>query len=183
MNGEIRVTIDRDRVLEIIRLLKESDAGELSVKEGDTRIRVARFAEQEPVVEMEPAAEALPAMSVPASTAQNTPGSDVLAGNAVGNESANSAPSPEVSANPHDVIVRSRVVGLFCRSREPGGPPLVEVGSTVKEGQVIGMVDVLRKPTDITSPASGEVTEILVEDNDGIQFGDPLFVIRPVDRE
>lgn len=86
---------------------------------------------------------------------------------------AAAAPEPEM------VTVKARVVGLFYRGKQPGQDPLVHVGDKISEGQPLGIIEVLRKPTVINSPADGEVVEIFHEDGHGVQYGDPLFAIRP----
>ncbi|MEN6301759.1 MAG: biotin/lipoyl-containing protein [Armatimonadia bacterium] len=146
------MTIDRERVLELLEVLKGSSAGEISVKEGDTTIRLMRMVT--PVV-----AEA-PEAPVAAPTAAT--------GKAAG--------GPEMSPEGR-VTVKARVVGLFYRGKLPGGEPLVQVGDQVKEGQALGSVEVLRKPTEVVSPVSGTVVEVLAEDGHGVQYGDTLFVI------
>lgn len=144
--------LNRERVLELLELLKSSTAAELSVKEGGTTIRLARHLAPELV---ETAAEEIAAFA-------NLPGEA----------------QPVSVAGENTVTVTSRVVGLFYRGKTPGEQPLVELGAQVKEGQPLGIVEVLRKPTEIISPAAGEVVAILADEGAGIQYGDPLFVIR-----
>lgn len=86
---------------------------------------------------------------------------------------AAAAPEPEL------ITIKARVVGLFYRGKQPGQDPLVHVGDKVAEGQPLGIIEVLRKPTVINSSAAGEVTEIFHADGHGVQYGDPLFIIRP----
>ncbi len=91
------------------------------------------------------------------------------------------APSPEqppVSARPMaeaTVPVRANLVGLFYRGSEAGAEPLVEVGDRIAEGQVVGTIDALRRLTEVLSPATGEVAEILAEDGHPVQYGEVLM--------
>lgn len=147
------MTIDRERVLELLEVLKGSSAAEISVKEGGTTIRIMRM--------VAPAVVDAPEAPLSAtSTAEGSKpagGAEALAG--------------------ERVTVTARVVGLFYRGKRPGGEPLVQVGDQIKEGQSLGGVEVLRKPTDVSSPVSGTLVEVLAEDGHGVQYGDPLFVI------
>lgn len=80
---------------------------------------------------------------------------------------------------PDEVTVKARVVGLFYRGKEPGLDPLVKVGDQVRSGQRMGIIEVLRKPTDVNSPVDGVVSGVKGEDGAGVQYGDALFVIKP----
>lgn len=139
------MSINRERILELLEILKASSAAELSVTEGDTTVRLARFVEMP---------------------------SPVTSGAEAGGQPC---PEPE----PDEVTVKARVVGLFYRGKEPGLDPLVKVGDQVKSGQRLGIIDVLRKPTDVTSPVDGLISDVKSEDGSGVQYGDPLFIIRP----
>jgi len=147
------VTIDRERVLELLEVLKESSAAEISVKEGGTTIRIMRM--------VAPAVVEAPESHAAAPSVAEAGG---LAG-------VSQTPAGE------RVTVRARVVGLFYQGKLPGGDPLVQVGDQVKEGQALGGVEVLRKPTEVSSPVNGTVVEVLAEDGHGVQYGDALFVI------
>lgn len=141
--------VDRERIVELLEIFKASEAGEFALQEGDRTYRFVRA-----VAAAAPEAVAT-ADAVPVAAA--------------------AAPAPATEP----VIVTARVVGLFYRGKQPGQDPLVHVGDTVTEGQTLGMVEVLRKPTIIVSPVAGEVVEISHEEGHGVQYGDPLFVIRP----
>jgi len=108
------VTIDRERVLELLEVLKESSAAEISVKEGGTTIRIMRM--------VAPAVVEAPESHAAAPSVAEAGG---LAG-------VSQTPAGE------RVTVRARVVGLFYQGKLPGGDPLVQVGDQVKEGQALG---------------------------------------------
>ena len=71
------------------------------------------------------------------------------------------------------------MVGIFYRAPEPGAPPFVEAGSRVEEGATIGLVEVMKMFNSVTAPADGEVVEVLVGNNEFVEFGQPLFRLRP----
>lgn len=149
------MALDRERILELLEILKSSSAAELSVTEGDVTVRLAR-----PV----PCAE-------PVLVAVSDPSLAELGGEAPA-ATADAAPAPE------EVTVRARVVGLFYRGKQPGQDPLVKIGDVVEQGQTLGTIEVLRKPTDVTSPVAGVISGVLAEDASGVQYGDALFTIQ-----
>lgn len=69
------------------------------------------------------------------------------------------------------------MVGTAYRAPEPGADPFVEVGSAVREGQTVMIVEAMKTMNPITAPKSGTVKEILVEDGQPVEFGEPLLVI------
>jgi acetyl-CoA carboxylase biotin carboxyl carrier protein len=77
------------------------------------------------------------------------------------------------------LTVRATKVGFFHRGRGPSAPPLVEVGDHVPAGQALANLESLRKLTDVTADVAGEVTKVLVEDGSAVEYGQPLFEIRP----
>ncbi len=98
---------------------------------------------------------------------------------------AAAAPSPsEASAQegaPVDdkMLVRSPMVGTFRRALAKGRPPLVMVGNHIKPGEPMAVVECMKIPTDVVSFAGGEVKEILVEDGQAVEYGQPLFSLMP----
>jgi acetyl-CoA carboxylase biotin carboxyl carrier protein len=95
--------------------------------------------------------------------------------------SVTAAPPAVAKAEPDTelVTVTAPVVGVFYRAPEPGAPPFVEVGSHVDEGTTIGLVEVMKMFNSVTAPVHGEVVELLVENEDFVEFGQPLIVLRP----
>ena len=75
-------------------------------------------------------------------------------------------------------IVKSPIVGTFYRSPEPGAPPFVESGSTVKKGQVLCIIEAMKLMNEIDSEYDGEITNIYVENGQPVQYGERLFAIR-----
>ncbi|MGW4773265.1 acetyl-CoA carboxylase biotin carboxyl carrier protein [Nocardia sp. NPDC004278] len=82
--------------------------------------------------------------------------------------------SPTVGA-----VFRAPSVGVFYRSQEPGAEPFVEVGDRVTAGQQIGIVEAMKLMIPVTAQASGVITEILKENNEPVQFDEPLFSYSP----
>ncbi len=75
-------------------------------------------------------------------------------------------------------IVKSPIVGTFYRSAEPGAPPFVDVGDTVKKGQVLCIIEAMKLMNEIDSEYEGEVTNVYVENGQPVQYGERIFAIR-----
>ncbi|MCB1471445.1 MAG: acetyl-CoA carboxylase biotin carboxyl carrier protein [Rhodobiaceae bacterium] len=146
--------IDQDLIRELAALLKETDLTEIEVEQNDVRIRVARQVSVSAAVVAPPAPVAAVAPA-PAPAAKPAGASDKPASGAV--------PSP--------------MVGTAYRSPEPGATPFVEVGSSVREGQTVMIVEAMKTMNPIIAPRAGKVTEILVEDGQPVEYGEPLLVI------
>ncbi len=71
------------------------------------------------------------------------------------------------------------MVGVFYRSPEPGAPPFVEVGAQVEAGATMGLVEVMKMFNGVTAPVTGEVVEVLAGNDEFVEFGQPLFRLRP----
>jgi acetyl-CoA carboxylase biotin carboxyl carrier protein len=145
--------MDKERIKQLVKLLKSSSAAELSVREGDSLIRICRGG----------AAAERPA----AQESVATPGQPLLS----------TAPPPPAPAD--SVNVTSKLVGFFYRGRGPEQEPIVATGMRVKEGQTVGFIEALRKLTEVVAPAAGEIAEIVAESGQAVQFGDVLIRIVP----
>lgn len=155
--------MDLRKLKTLIDLVAESDIAELEVTEGESKVRIVKSsgAPQNQVVMMQP--QSMPhAMSVSAGTSQPAAISD----------SAPSAP-----AEPEGHIVKSPMVGTFYRASAPGNPPFVEVGSTIKEGDTLCIIEAMKLLNEIDSDVAGVVKQVLVENGQPVEFGQPLFVI------
>ncbi|SED04241.1 biotin carboxyl carrier protein [Rhizobiales bacterium GAS188] len=148
---------DADNVRELAKLLAETDLTEIEVQKGDLRIRVARnvtlTVAAAPGVAMAPSAQ----------------------------PSAAAAPAPAIAAATDaarkENTVTSPMVGTAFRRPSPEAKPFVEIGATVKEGERILLIEAMKTFNEITAPRSGTVSEILVEDGQPVEFGEPLMVI------
>ncbi|MCS0493585.1 acetyl-CoA carboxylase biotin carboxyl carrier protein [Ancylobacter sp. MQZ15Z-1] len=149
--------IDPALVREIANLLSESDLTEIEVQHEDLRIRVARAA---PVYAPAPVAMAAPApmpAALPVAAAPAAAGGDDLA--------------------KHPGMVPSPMVGTAYLGPEPGAKPFIGVGSVVKEGQTLLIVEAMKTMNAIPSPRAGTVTRILVDNAQPVEYGEPLLII------
>jgi acetyl-CoA carboxylase biotin carboxyl carrier protein len=89
------------------------------------------------------------------------------------------SPAPPSSDEVDFAIVKSPIVGTFFRSAEPGAPPFVEVGTVVKKGQVLCIIEAMKLMNEIDSEYEGEVVKIYVENGQPVQYGERLFALKP----
>lgn len=154
--------MDLRKLKTLIDLVAESDIAELEVTEGESKVRIVKSSAmpQNQMVMMQP--QGMQAQYQPAAPA--------------------AAPAPAaaavvVTAEPTGYIVKSPMVGTFYRSSAPGSAAYVEVGSTVKEGDTLCIIEAMKLLNEIDSDKAGVVTQILVENGQPVEFGQPLFVI------
>jgi acetyl-CoA carboxylase biotin carboxyl carrier protein len=148
--------MDLRKLKTLIDLVAESDISELEVTEGESKVRIvkASTAPQQVMMMQQPAAA--PAAAVlPAATAA----------------------VPVAAAEPTGHVVKSPMVGTFYRSASPGSPAFVEIGSAVKSGDTICIIEAMKLLNEIEADASGVITQILVENGQPVEFGQPLFII------
>jgi acetyl-CoA carboxylase biotin carboxyl carrier protein len=152
--------MDLRKLKTLIDLVAESDIAELEVTEGESKVRIVKSsaAPQGQLMMMQPQAMTHMAPS-PAPAA------------------AASAPVAAVPAEVQGHIVKSPMVGTFYRSSAPGSAPFVEVGSSVKEGDTLCIIEAMKLLNEIDTEVSGVVKQILVENGQPVEFGQPLFVI------
>ena len=87
------------------------------------------------------------------------------------------AAEPAAEAAPAGHAVKSPMVGSFYASSTPGGKPLVDVGSTVKEGEAICIIEAMKIMNEIEAEVEGTITRILCENGQPVEFGQPLMII------
>ena len=76
-------------------------------------------------------------------------------------------------------VIKSPIVGTFFLAAEPGAEPFVEVGATVRKGQVVCIIEAMKLMNEIDADRDGEIVTIFVEDGQPVQYGEPLFAVRP----
>ena len=154
--------MDIRKVKKLIELLEESGIAEIEIKEGEESVRISRMPTGPMVTQVAQAA-------APAQIAAAAP---VAAPTTVtGGAPAN----PARRANEH--VVAAPMVGTFYSSATPGAKPFVEIGSEVKEGQVLCIIEAMKMMNQIESDKAGKVTAIMATNGDPVEFGQPLFVI------
>lgn len=153
--------MDLRKLKTLIDLVAESDISELEVTEGESKVRIVKSGApaSHSQVMMMPAAHA-PAMPAPAAAAP-----------------AAVAPAAPVAEAPAGHVVKSPMVGTFYRSSAPGSAPFVDIGASVKEGDTLCIIEAMKLLNEIDADASGTIKQILVENGQPVEFGQPLFII------
>ncbi|KAG8151941.1 acetyl-CoA carboxylase biotin carboxyl carrier protein [Burkholderia catarinensis] len=156
--------MDLRKLKTLIDLVSESGISELEVTEGEGKVRIVKNA---PPVYVQQTAGFAPQFSAPAPSA------------ALPTEGAAAAPAAGAAAPavPQGHVVTSPMVGTFYRAPSPGADPFVQVGDTVKEGQTICIIEAMKLLNEIESDKAGVIKEILVENGQAVEYGQPLFVI------
>jgi acetyl-CoA carboxylase biotin carboxyl carrier protein len=161
--------MDLRKIKTLIELLEQSGISELEVKEGEESVRIARHSPAGPAPFMAYAPP--PAMPPPAAAPVAPP--------AAAPGRAEKTPADKILNVTRGHIVKSPMVGTFYRSPSPGAKAFVEVGQTVKQGQTLCIIEAMKMLNQIEADASGVIAEILVENEQAVQFDQPLFVIEP----
>ena len=156
--------MDIRKVKKLIELLEESNIGEIEIKEGEESVRISRHGNQ-PAAPVAYAAPA-PVAPAPAPTAAPAPAEAPAA------EAAAPAAAPAA-----DNAVLSPMVGTFYRAPSPEAPSFVEVGQTVRVGDVLCIVEAMKMMNQIEADRAGTVTAIHVENGEAVEFDQPLISI------
>jgi acetyl-CoA carboxylase biotin carboxyl carrier protein len=150
--------MDLRKLKTLIDLVSESNVSELEITEAEGKVRIVKGG----------GASAQPF----APQTHQLPGSPTLAAPAP----MPSAPAP-VTAAPAGHMVKSPMVGTFYRSASPGAKPFVEIGSQVKEGETVCIIEAMKILNEIESDKTGTITQILCENGQAVEYGQPLFVV------
>jgi acetyl-CoA carboxylase biotin carboxyl carrier protein len=152
--------MDLRKLKTLIDLVSESNVSELEITEAEGKVRIVKSAPLAAAV-LAPVVAAAPAVAAPPAPAAAPAAVEAVAAPAV----------------PKGHIVKSPMVGTFYRSSSPGAKAFVEVGQTVKEGQAICIVEAMKILNEIEADKAGTITEILVENGQAVEYGQPLFVV------
>jgi acetyl-CoA carboxylase biotin carboxyl carrier protein len=153
--------MDLRKLKTLIDLVSESNVSELEITEAEGKVRIVKGGGAQPQ-----------AMSQPMQVAQ-VPG----AMGAAPAPQAAPAPVAAAPAEPTGHIVKSPMVGTFYRSASPGAKPFVEIGSQVKDGETVCIIEAMKILNEIETDKAGTITKILVENGQAVEYGQPLFVV------
>jgi len=152
--------MDLRKLKTLIDLVAESDIAELEVTEGESKVRIVKSS------------------AIPQNQMVMLPQQSMQQHYAAPPHAAAPVPAAApVAAEPTGHIVKSPMVGTFYRSSSPGVAAYVDVGSSIKEGETLCIIEAMKLLNEIDADASGVVTKILVENGQPVEFGQPLFVI------
>lgn len=163
--------MDLKVIKNLLDLIAESDVNEVSIEEGDFKIKVKK----EPDVEQASMQQMPMQYQIPANQPQPQPQQPPQqASGSTSGEEADTVDQPQETAGD---VVKSPIVGTFYRSPSPEDDAFVQVGDTVEKGQTLCIVEAMKIMNEIESEFSGEVKKVLVEDAEAVEFDQPLFII------
>ncbi len=146
--------MDLRKLKTLIDLVSESNVSELEITEAEGRVRIVKSSGA-PLVLQQPAVAMVAALAAVAAA----------------------PPVVFVAEAPTGHAVKSPMVGTFYRSASPGAKPFIEVGSVVKEGETICIIEAMKILNEIETDKSGTITRILCENGQAVEYGQPLFMI------
>ncbi|WP_374426705.1 acetyl-CoA carboxylase biotin carboxyl carrier protein [Ideonella dechloratans] len=151
--------MDLRKLKTLIDLVSESNIAELEITENEGKVRIVKSGG---------ATFAAPVMTMPVAAPTAAPAAAPAA-----------LPLAEAPAAPavSGTVVKSPMVGTFYASSTPGGKPFVEVGSSIKAGDALCIIEAMKIMNEIEAEVTGTVRQILVENGQAVEFGQPLFVI------
>ncbi|MBZ9663515.1 acetyl-CoA carboxylase biotin carboxyl carrier protein [Pseudomonas sp. LMG 31766] len=154
--------MDIRKVKKLIELLEESGIDELEIKEGEESVRISRHSKQ-PAYAPQPMYAPAPApIAAPVAAAAAAPGAEA---------------APAAAPKLNGTVARSPMVGTFYRAASPTSGNFVEVGQTVKKGDILCIVEAMKMMNHIEAEASGVIESILVENGQPVEYDQPLFTI------
>jgi acetyl-CoA carboxylase biotin carboxyl carrier protein len=149
-----------DDIRKVLDLVREHDLAEFELEQDGLKVRVRKAGRDVQLVSPAPLAVAAAPTLVPTAVPAQTSGP------------AEEAPEVDLA------IVKSPIVGTFYRAPEPGAPNFVEVGATVRKGQVLCIIEAMKLMNEIECDTDGELTAAYVENGRPVQFGERLFAVR-----
>ena len=161
--------MDLEEIRKILELMREHEVAELELEEENVKLRLRKH-----TAPGWAAVPPVPQTMLPPAGAAGSPGNP---------GSAAALETPVLTAADDDVdlaIVKSPIVGTFYRAPEPGAKPYVEIGETVKKGQVLCIIEAMKLMNEINAECDGEIVKAYVENGHAVQYGERLFAIKPM---
>ena len=146
--------MDLRKLKTLIDLVSESNISELEITEAEGKVRIVKGG----------IAVAMAAPAPVAAVAAPVAGAPV-------------APAPVVVAEPAGKVIKSPMVGTYYRAASPGAKPFAEVGDSIKEGQAVCIIEAMKIMNEIEADCSGKIVQILCENGQAVEFGQPLFIV------
>lgn len=148
--------MDLRKLKTLIDLVSESSISELEITEAEGKVRIVKATPVAHAVAMAPVAAPVVA-AAPAAAAP--------------------APAPTAAVEAAGKVIKSPMVGTFYRSASPGAKPFVEVGGSIAEGEPICIIEAMKIMNEIEADLGGRVVNILCENGQAVEFGQPLFTL------
>ena len=152
--------MDMRKLKTLVDLVSESNISELEITEAEGKVRIVKGGYGIPTTMMMPATQQMMSPApAPMPAAEGA------------------APVAEAPAAQTGHVVKSPMVGTFYRSASPGSKPFIEIGSQVKEGDAVCIIEAMKIMNEIETDMAGTISKILVENGQAVEFGQPLFIV------
>ena len=146
--------MDIKRIKEMLKIMEENDLQEIEIEGEGEKIRLKKTSPE----------------AQPSITSAGMIENSGVSSQAQEEKKKTSAEFTEITAP---------MVGTFYRTPSPGAPPFTDIGNKIRKGEVVCIIEAMKLMNEITSEITGEITNILVENGDPVEYGQPLFLIRP----
>jgi len=164
-----------EQIKELVELIASRGLHGMEVERSGFRLKIEG---QAPVVSHVANAASAAPIYVAAAPGESGPTSVQAAAHLPGIDAASPVSAPAAPAGPADHVLTSPIVGTFYSAASPDAPPFVSVGSRVKKGQVLCIIEAMKLMNEIESDANGEIAMIYPQNAQAVEFGQPLFAIR-----
>jgi acetyl-CoA carboxylase biotin carboxyl carrier protein len=158
--------MDPRKIKELLKLMTAHDVVDMVIEEGDTKIKLSRANPASQIVMQAPAQIAPIASMMPSSSVISAPMESGSQQTQVATKAANLKE------------IKAPMVGSFYRAPAPNAEPYVEVGTRIKPGDVLCIIEAMKLMNEIKAEVAGEIVEILVENGHSVEYGQPLFLIK-----
>ena len=166
--------MDLKQIKKLLDLIAESEVNEVSIEEGDFKIKVKKEADKD--TSPSPVHYQMPAPQ----PQQQTQGAGQIptGGQSQPQEESGSAEDGKQSEDqPEGEVVKSPIVGTFYRAPDPDSEPFIEVGDSVQSGETLCIIEAMKIMNEIEAEFSGKLKKIIVDDGSPVEFDQPLFII------
>ena len=160
--------MDMRKLKTLVDLVSESNISELEITEAEGKVRIVKAGYGVPTTMMMPASAPMMMHAAPQHAAAPAAAPAAAEG---------AAPVADAPPAQTGHVVKSPMVGTFYRSASPGSKPFIEIGSAVKEGDPVCIVEAMKIMNEIEADKAGTITQVLAQNGQAVEFGQPLFVI------
>lgn len=166
-----------DEIMELMKAMEQNDLTAFDYKEGNMQLSLRRGAAAEPMASFLTGEGAEPVRPAALTVTEKAVSETAAESTSSESKAARADASDEASGMTGGNIVKSPLVGTFYSSPSPDDAPYVSVGDTVKKGQVLGIIEAMKLMNEVESEFAGKIAEILVENGEVVEYGQPLFRI------
>ncbi len=172
--------MNQKEIKELIELLVEKDIAEFELQRGDMKLLIKRGVAPQPAPMVQVTPTIVPGQAGTFATSLTGPAASTSSPReAAGERATETVPAPPAGDTEADLfILKSPIVGTYYEAPSPGTPPFVKIGDTVKEGQVLCIIEAMKLMNEIEADVSGVIAKMFVPNGSPVEYGMPLFGIK-----